>query len=349
MLKNKLEKPPLVKMPSITRTRVDMENPSLVSLETFAPGKPLPLVIQPAVNGLDPIAWAGNNAAFVESKLLEAGAILFRGFDIEDVDRLNMFITALSGPPMEYCERSSPRSNVGDRIYTSTDYPADQVIFPHNEHSYSKIFPLKLFFFCKTPASEGGETPLADCRKIFRSLSPRIRDRFTEKKWMYVRNFGDGFGLSWQEAFQTEDRKAVETYCRTADVQAEWKERDRLRTRQVRPAVITHPRTGEPSWFNHATFFHISTLPGPVQSNLRAEFPELDLPNNTYYGDGSSIESGVLDELRAAYLEQAVSFAWERRDLILLDNIATAHARNRYAGSRRIFFAMSEPYSRNDF
>ena len=336
-------------MPGLTRTRVDVENPSLVRLETFGPDQSLPLVIRPAVSGLDPIAWARHNMAFVESKLLEAGAILFRGFDIEDADRLNQFVGALGVTLMEYRERSSPRSNVGDRVYTSTDYPADQVIFPHNEHSYSRTFPLKLFFFCKSPASEGGETPLADCRRIFRSLPPRIRERFIEKQWMYVRNFGDGFGLSWQTAFQTEDPGAVERYCRAADIRAEWKERGRLRTRQVRPAVITHPRTGEMAWFNHATFFHISTLPAPIQSDLLAEFREEDLPNNTYYGDGSRIEPEVMEELRAAYLQQAVSFAWERRDLILLDNIATAHARNRYAGPRQILFAMAEPFSRTDF
>lgn len=348
MLKNKPQKAP-VKLPGVTRSRVDVENPSLVRLETFGPEQPLPLVMRPAVSGLDPIAWAGHNAAFIESKLLAAGAILFRGFDIEDADRLNQFITAMGLTPLAYRERSSPRSNVGDRVYTSTDYPADQVIFPHNEHSYARTFPLKLFFFCKHPAADGGETPLVDCRKLFRSLAPPIRARFIEKKWMYVRNFGDGFGLSWQTTFQTEDRETVEKYCRAADIQVEWKERGRLRTRQVRPAVITHPRTGETVWFNHATFFHISTLPAPVQHDLLAEFQEEDLPNNTYYGDGSRIEPEVLEELRAAYRQQSVSFAWERRDLVLLDNIATAHARNRYAGPRQIFFAMADPFSRSDF
>ena len=29
---------------------------------------------------------------------------------------------------------------------------------------------------------------------------------------MYVRNFGDGFGLDWRTVFQTDDRAAVEAH-----------------------------------------------------------------------------------------------------------------------------------------
>ena len=181
------------------------------------------------------------------------------------------------------------------------------------------------------------------------AFTAAVRERFINRQWMYVRNFGDGFGLPWQTVFQTADKQAVEAYCRASAIQVEWKEQNRLRTRQVRPAVILNPRTGEQAWFDHATFFHLSTLPPAVQADLLAEFEESDLPNNTYYGDGSPIEPEVLDELRAAYLREAVSFAWEPCDVILLDNVATAHARNAYTGARKILFAMAEPYTRRDF
>ncbi len=349
MSSNKTVRPPLAKMPSIARTRVNLEKPSLVRTGTLAPDKPLPLVITPAVSGLDPISWAKENRELIESRLLGSGAILFRGFDLRTANDFSRFVAAISGEPLEYKERSSPRSTVGDRIYTSTDYPEDQAIFPHNEHSYATTFPLKLYFYCQQPASAGGETPLADCRRIFQRLASGIRDRFINKQWMYVRNFGDGFGLPWQTVFQTTNKETVEAYCRANAIQVEWKEQDRLRTRQVRPAIIRHPRTGEQAWFNHATFFNLSTLPLPVQVELLAEFEESDLPNNTYYGDGSAIEPEVLNELRAAYLQEAVSFAWEPYDVVLLDNVATAHARNAYAGHRKILFAMAEPYTRKDF
>jgi alpha-ketoglutarate-dependent taurine dioxygenase len=165
---------------------------------------------------------------------------------------------------------------------------------------------------------------------------------------MYVRNFGDGLSLPWQTVFQTTDKSAVELYCRRAGIEFEWKPGDRLRTRQVRPVVATHPRTGETVWFNHATFFHVTTLDPRMRDALTAEFGDEDLPNNTFYGDGSGIEPQVLDELRDAYQKEMISFSWKKGDLILLDNMLTAHARAPFVGPRKILFAMAEPFTRQD-
>src|SRR5262249_17898278 len=134
---------------------------------TLSSTQTLPLVVQPNINNLNPISWAENNRDPIEAELLKHGAILFRHFNLETADHFERFATAIAGELMEYRERSSPRHEVGNRIYTSTDYRADLSIFPHNEHSYAKKFPLKLFFFCEAPAEEGGETPIADCRKIY--------------------------------------------------------------------------------------------------------------------------------------------------------------------------------------
>jgi alpha-ketoglutarate-dependent taurine dioxygenase len=121
-----------------------------------------------------------------------------------------------------------------------------------------------------------------------------------------------------------------------------------LRTTQVRPAIIRHPQSGEPVWFNHAAFFHVSTLPPETARELLEQFGEEELPNNTYYGDGGAIEPSVLDHLRDLYLEAKVMFPWRRGDLLMLDNILTAHARESYAGPRRIVVALADPFTRSD-
>lgn len=308
----------------------------------------LPLVMRPEAEGVDLAAWAAANRAQVEEALLKHGAILFRDFGLAGVADCERFTKAVAGGAMEYRERSSPRHEVGERIYTSTDYPADQTIFPHNEHSYSLTVPLKLLFFCLTPARRGGETPVADCRRVLGRISPRVRERFAERGWMYVRNFGDGFGLPWQTVFGTVDKSAVEDYCRANTIECEWKSGDRLRTRQVRPVIARHPRSGEEVWFNHLTFFHVTTLDPMIRDVLVASFPEEDLPNNTYYGDGSPIEQSVLDELREAYLSELVSFTWHEGDVLLIDNMLTAHARSSFEGPRRVVVSMSDPFTRDD-
>ena len=164
---------------------------------------------------------------------------------------------------------------------------------------------------------------------------------------MYVRNFGDGFGLDWQTVFQTDDQAAVEAHCRKSGIQVEWKPGNRLRTRAVRPAVTRHPKTGEPLWFNHATFFHVSTLESGIRESLLEEFAEDELPANTYYGDGTPIEPETLEHLRALYLREMRSFPWEKGDVLLLDNMMVAHGRAPYRGARKVLVGMAEPITRD--
>ncbi len=315
----------------------------------LAPGATLPLVMQPAAENVtfdEFTAWLRANRDFVERQLVKYGAILFRDFPVSNCDDFEQFGMAVSDELLEYRERSSPRSQVGENVYTSTDYPPSQKIFPHNEHSYAVTFPLKLFFFCEIPATRGGETPIGDTRKILQRIRPEIRERFREKKWMYMRNFGHGMGVPWRKAFATEDKSVVEDYAQRNKIDLEWKSNDCLRTRQVRPAFETHPRSGELLWFNHLTFFHISTLDDVMREVLMEEFADEDLPNNTYYGDGTPIEPSVMEHLRDAYMKEMVSFKWQKGDTIILDNMLTAHSRLTYAGPRKVLFAMADPITR---
>ena len=337
---------PVKKLPAIKRKAVSITLEALTRESYLHPGATLPLVIEPALENVNLIAWATENREQIERSLLQHGGILFRGFPVRTLEGFQEFCRTLSGELLEYRERSSPRSKVYGNVYSSTDYPADQTIFLHNEHSYSLTFPLRIYFYCDTPAAECGETPIADTRRVFKRLPAHVVQRFIEKKWMYVRNFGDGFGLSWETVFQTSDKQAVERYCAAAGIEVEWKPGNRLRTRQVREAITIHPRTGEPIWFNHATFFNVSTLEPHIRATLLAEFAEEDLPNNSYYGDGSRIEPEVLEQLRNAYQQELVTFPWHKGDVLLLDNMLAAHGRAPYAGERRILVAMAEPVTR---
>jgi alpha-ketoglutarate-dependent taurine dioxygenase len=337
--------PPL---PSGARRRpVPLSPESLVESHSLLAGGGLPLLVEPRVPGLDLEPWAAAHRDLVEEKLLSHGGILFRGFAGDGAAHLERVIHAISGEALEYRERSSPRSAVAGRIYTSTDYPPDYPIFLHNENSYQNLWPLKIFFHCQQPAAEGGETPIADCRRVLAQIDPAVRDRFAARGWMVVRNYGDGFGLDWQTVFQTSDQAAVEEHCRASGIELEWKPEGGLRTRAVRPALTRHPKTGELLWFNHATFFHVSTLEPEIREGLLAEFAEDELPANTYYGDGSPIEPEVLDHLRSLYQRETVRFPWQKGDVLLLDNMLVAHGRAPYRGERRILVGMSEPQNRS--
>ncbi len=315
---------------------------SLVSYSALLADQTFPLLASPKVSGIDFAQWARNNREQIEQKLLRHGGILFRGFDIRGAAAFERCIEAISGASLEYKFRASPRTQVAGNIYTSTDYPADQPIFPHNEHAYSPVFPLRLYFCCDIPADVGGETPIGDNRRILRDIHPDVLQRFQQKKILYVRNYGDGFGLPWSTVFQTEDRAEVERYCRSVGIDMEWKSNNRLRTKQTGPALMNHPRTGERLWFNHGTFFHVTTLTPVIRDQLLQQFDEQDLPTNTYYGDGSAIEAEVLEHLREIYRKNRVTFPWRAGDLLLLDNMLAVHARTPYRGKRRVLTGMAE-------
>lgn len=327
---------------SARRKAVRLSDEQLVAIGRLGDGE-LPLLIEPAVDNVNLVGWAEGHRDLISEHLARHGGILFRGFDIDPVGSLERFAAATSEEPLKYTERSSPRHQVQGRVYTSTDHPASQRIFLHNEQSYALTFPLRILFACVTVAEEGGETPIADCRKVYRRIDPEVRQRFADG-YVYVRNFGDGFGLTWQNAFQSEDPKEVEEYCRSHDIELEWKGDGRLRTRQRRRAIAVHPVTGEPVWFNHLTFFHVTTLEEPVRSSMLGEFAEEDLPNNTYYADGSRIEDDVLDHLRAAYEAETVAFPWQRNDVLMLDNMLCAHGRSSFSGERKVVVAMAAPH-----
>jgi alpha-ketoglutarate-dependent taurine dioxygenase len=320
----------------------------MVRAEPLFVDRDLPLVVRPAVPGASVAAWAASHGDLISSYLLKHGGILLRGFGLATTVDFEAALRAIAGELLEYRERSSPRSAVGEKVYTSTDYPPDQPIFLHNENSYQMTWPKRIYFFCATPPSTGGETPIADTRRVYARIDPEIRERFESKGWTYVRNFGDGMGLPWQTVFQTQSREKVEEHCRNNGIEVEWKDGGRLRTRARRRVAARHSESGDMTWFNHATFFHVSTLAEPYREALLEEFAEEDLPANTYYGDGTPIEAEVLEHLRAAYQAEAVSFPWELGDLLILDNMLVAHGRAPYAGPRKILVGMSHPCSWSD-
>jgi alpha-ketoglutarate-dependent taurine dioxygenase len=331
----------------INRKSVKISSTELIRTSYFLDRQFIPLIIQPAVANVNLLEWAKNQET-IQAMLIKHKALLFRDFEINSPTQLDQFIQATSiGEAISYNDRSSPRHEISGKgkIYTSTDYPAEQSIFLHSESTYCLTWPQKIYFCCLQPAQQGGETPIADSHKIFQRISPQIRDKFIAKQVLYVRNYNDGFGLPWQNVFQTSDKAVVEEYCRQNAIEFEWKKGNRFRTKQIRPAVIQHPITGVNVWFNHAAFFHVTTLEPNIYQALLAEFSEADLPHNTYYGDGSAIEPETLTEIRSAYQQETVIFSWQAGDILLLDNVQVAHGRTPFKGMRKVIVGMSEPRS----
>lgn len=305
----------------------------------------LPLLVQAPEPGLDLREAFAELKPLVDRHLLGCGGILFRGFEVGGAEAFREFAAAFGHPLLNYEFGSTPRSNVTQGVYTSTEYPAHQSIPLHNEQAYTLEWPMKIWFYSVIPAETGGETPIADSREVYRRVPARIRERLVDKGLMYVRNYGGGLDVAWEQVFNTEDRQVVEQYCRAHAIQCEWKDDGELRTRQVCQAVACHPLTRDMVWFNQAHLFHVSNLPPEVRESLLDVVDEEDLPRNVYYGDGTPLEDALLDEVRGVLDDCTVSFPWLRDDVLMLDNMLAAHARSPFTGKRKVVVAMAEGYS----
>ena len=320
---------------------VNLTHVNLTKTRYLSSEQTMPLVIQPALDDVDLIDWARSHRESIEKQLLEHGAILFRGFNTESASDFEQF--ALRICPELFGEYGDlPREGVSGKVYGSTPYPADQAILFHNESSHLQRWPMKIWFYCMQPAEQGGETPIVDCRRVYEALDPKIRERFIERKLMYVRNYVDGLDVSWQDFFRTTDKSVVEEYCRKASIDFEWKNGEVLQMRQVCDAVLTHPKTGEAVFFNQLQAHHVSCLEPATRASLLSLLKEEDLPRNVYYGDGTPIEDSVIDEIREIYGQLAINFPWQKGDILMLDNMLAAHGRNPYVGERKIVVAMGE-------
>lgn len=329
------------KLIGITPKAINSLPEKLVKTDYFQTGQTFPLVIQPVSNDIDLISWSKLKQEFLERELLKHGAILFRGFNVKSVLEFESFAQVIS-PDLFDEYGDLPRTGEGGKVYGSTPYPSEKAILFHNESSHLHQWPLKIWFFCIQVAQQGGETPIIDCRKAYKIINQKLRERLAQKQLMYVRNYTKGLDVSWENFFRTNDKLVVENYCRQAKIDFEWYDDNSLVTRQVRAALAVHPKTSESVFFNQIQLHHIAYLDAEVRESLLSTFGDKQLPRNVYYGDGTPIEDSVLAEINEVYQQSQTSFPWQQGDILMLDNMLIAHGRNPYVGFRKIVVAMGE-------
>lgn len=307
--------------------------------------KELPLIVY-AESKEDLSRWYEVNCNSLKSQLLEYGAVLFRGFENTSERHLMKFLGCFSGDILEYTYRSTPRTAVGGGVYTASEYSAGLTVQLHNENSYQSEWPRHLLFSCLVPAQGGGGHGLfARNVNITIRIDPSIRDKFHQKKVVYVRNFGDEVDLSWQTVFQTDSRSEVEEFCRRKRISFEWLPPNGLRTKQTCSAFATHPETGDELWFNQIHLFHPAGLDRRTQELLYETYALENLPRNVTYGDGSAIEESVIEHVVEAFNNETSVFEWQAGDILIADNMLVCHGRTPYKGMRRMLVGLCDLYA----
>jgi hypothetical protein len=287
------------------------------------------------------IEWASENVQATMEKLHLHGAILFRGFAFDGVEDFDKLADIFCPSRLDYVGGNSPRTKVKDAVYTATEYPASARISLHNEASYLKDMPRCILFYCETAPSQGGQTPLADCRKIFQAIDPSLRNDFAVKRIKYVNNLhgGRGFGRAWRDVFQTDNKEQIEQWLSGRGYEYEWKADGGLRTAIIGDSVAIHPKTKENVWINQAEQWHPSSLDPKARSALQLLLKAEDFPHNASFGDGAPLPEAGLESIRRVLQEQEIVFEWAEKDVLVCDNYLVAHGRQPYKGERKIFVA----------
>ena len=312
---------------------------SLLGVELRTDKPPL-LEVEPTA---DAASWAAAHRDAVRAAVSEHGALLVRGLGLHDVTQTGAVFQRLANGLMAEREAFAARQPHPGGLYSSVKWPANQPMCMHHELSYTLEVPGLMLFACLTAPTSGGATAVADSSTVLSALPADLVERFEREGWMLTRSYNDEIGASVEEAFGTDDRSAVESYCNAHAIEFEWQPDGGLRTRQRRSAVVRHPLTGQRCWFNQVAFLNEWTLAPEVREFLVDVYGEDGLPFNTQFGNGDPIGEDVVQLLNQIYEANTARDPWQAGDLMLVDNIRTAHSREAYEGPREVLVGMADP------
>ena len=314
---------------------------SPVSLRQVDRRPSAPPLLSPAVSA-DAATWAAEHRDDLRALVRQEGSILIRGLQLREVTEVAAVFRALTDGLMTEREAFAPRASYADGVYSSTPWPPTQPMCMHHELSYTLDFPGLMLFACLTAPARGGATAVADSAKVLEALPPALVERFEREGWMLTRTYNDEIGASVAEAFGTDDPAAVESYCRAQAIEFEWQPDGALCTRQRRSAVLRHPVTGRRCWFNQIAFLNEWTLAPDVREYLVDVYGPERLPFTTRFGNGDPIDEDVVQLVNDVYEGNTQREPWQAGDLLLVDNIRTAHSREPFEGQREVVVGMAD-------
>jgi alpha-ketoglutarate-dependent taurine dioxygenase len=308
------------------------------------PGRP-PMLRLDATD--DAPRWAAEHRDELRAAVVEHGSLLVRGLRLRDVAEVEAVFRRL-GNLMTEKEAFAGRRRYSPGIYSTSKWPPNRPMCMHHELSYAWEFPSLMLFACLTAPAEGGATPVGDAPTVLRALPAELVERFERLGWLLIRNYNDEIGTSIAESFGTDDRRAVESYCRANAIEFEWQSDGALRTWQRRSAVVRHPRTGQRCWFNQIAFLNEWTMDPELREYLVDTYGEDGLPFNTRFGNGDPIGLDVVEVINEAYEANTAREGWQAGDLMLVDNVRTAHAKEPFEGPREVLVGMADALNLTD-
>ncbi len=297
------------------------------------------------------------NKSTLQALLLKHGALLFRNFPVKHCDHFAEMIQTLGlGSFVNYIGGDSPRDKVNQHVYTSTEAPPSFQIPLHQELSFVKNHPRHIYFYCEVAPKVGGETTIGDARQIFQAMPEKTLQKFQKQDLTYTSRYyyqsmimkmlnrWQRSHKSWTEVFETTEKAEVERKCLDNEFTWQWLKQDWVEIKQNRPALQTHPLTGETVWFNQVHLYNFTPRLLGLKNYLGAKLfyikKSMRLHEATF-ANGEPITKKNLYLIMDVLHNHTVHFAWHKNDVLVLDNILAMHGRAPFIGPRRILTAMT--------
>jgi hypothetical protein len=290
----------------------------------------------------DAPGWAAAHRDALRAVVAEHGSLLVRGLRLRDAVETEAVFRRLANLMTER-EAFASRHRYSPSVYSSSKWPPNQPMCMHHELSYLLEFPSLMLFACLIAPTGGGATPVADASSVLQALPAGLIERFEREGWLLIRNYNNEIGATIAEAFGTDNRLAVESYCRANAIEFEWKADGALRTWQRRRAIMRHPLTARRCWFNQIAFLNEWTMNPELREYLVDVYGDDGLPFNTRFGNGDAISADIVQLINEVYEANTAREPWRSGDLMLVDNVRSAHARERFEGPREVLVAMADP------
>jgi hypothetical protein len=289
------------------------------------------------------VLGAGQWELEAKEALASHGAVLLRGPVLRE-DGVEVALEIVNDELLDDAFWSTPRSKVGGKTLTATEYPSPRTIQLHSEMAYMKVWPRYVAFHSLLVAEEGGQTTICDIEKVSADLGNAIMTPFAEKGIQYRRTFQRGVDIPWQTAFQTEDKADVLEVAERNGMSVEWLDGDALVTTHNAQGAF-RAEDGRNIYFSQAHLFHETALDPAAKEQIIKVFGRDRLPRQCFYGDGSAIPEADLAAVRQAFEANQTGMHWQAGDVLILDNMRYAHGRMPFKGARRLHVAMAKAES----
>lgn len=314
----------------------------------------LPLVLEPILdnaNSTDRLEFIRNYKSELLSLVEQHGAILLRGWGKSNYTDFSEITNVLEkNNNFNMSCSAGPRIEVAHRVFTANEAPPRDKIPFHHEMAQCGNPPAFVIFFCDTPSSRGGNTPLISsfqvC-KFLRKFYPKVTEKLIAKGVKYIRvlpkytDSNNALGKSWKDTYVVSNKKDAEKKMTKEEISWSWHGDDFLRTVSNKMPTIIQHYSGQEVFFAAAETTFKS---GNRKIDLNIPSKAICFGDNTELDDDTN---SALLELGKFMENTCTTWQWKSGDVLIINNATVMHARNDFIPPRKILASLIGKLNRN--